>query len=349
MIGIVVGTRPEIIKMLPIIHECQKRNLDYKILNSMQSFDKNMNEAFLEEFEIEIPPHIYTDKYIRIPSRKFIGLNEFFKNHKFDMILVEGDTDTAFFTALYAKRNRIPVGHVEAGLRCGDLYMYEEQNRIFIDHIVDLNFAPTEIARKNLIDENIDITTICQTGNTIVESLEYLQKRCQVPVEHFLNSHILLTIHRRENLAKIYKILVMIEDYCDNHQTKAIFPCHPHTKKYVRQKDFKSIKIIEPIGYREFIETLLTCKLVITDSGGVQEESCILKVPCITIRKSTERPETLELNNILFDIDVDDDLLEKINEVMKRDMRYEQPYGAAGTISKKIVDVVEKFMEERSD
>ena len=354
MIGIIVGTRPEIIKMLPIIHECESRGSDYKILNSYQNFSVNMNSEFLEEFGIDM------EKIDTIPRKDVENLDKRFRLYKednLDIVLVQGDTDTAFFSALYAKRNKISVGHIEAGLRCGDLYMFEEQNRIFIDHIADLNFAPTTMAKANLQYEGIDLKRIRLTGNTIVESLEYLQKKHEIPVKNFLNNHILLTIHRRENLDKVRMILSIVDYFCEENNLKAVFPCHPHTADYLKkEKAYDNIMISEPIGYKEFIESLLTCKFVITDSGGVQEESCILKVPCITMRKSTERPETLTLSNILFDTDklkTNDDVLKVKSEffnavktVLKRDMRYVQPYSGAGTISKQIVDVVEEFIEE---
>jgi len=350
MIGIVVGTRPEIIKMLPIIEELKKRKIEYAIINTLQSYDYNMNEIFLKEFGI----NYNYNNYIEVPDRKIEALNHFYSKNKFDIILVLGDTDTAFYNALYAKRNGIPIGHVEAGLRCGDLYMYEEQNRIFIDHIADLNFAPTGHAYNHLRDEGIALQRIYVTGNTIVESLDYILHdfNTKTLLENYTEKVlcILLTIHRRENIHNINKILSLVDYIAEQMSYKVIFPCHPHTQEFIEFKMYKNIKIIEPINYKEFLEKLLTCVFVITDSGGVQEESCILGIKCITFRDSTERPETIGLNNILINYKLKDekllyqDLHIKIRDFVNEKRKYDHPYGKKGTISKKIVNITNKFI-----
>jgi len=233
----------------------------------------------------------------------------------------------------------IKVGHVEAGLRSFWKWMPEEINRVLTDHISDLLFAPTEIARNNLLNEGIR-EGVYVVGNTIVDSLK-LKK-----IEKIEKDFILLTLHREENaddpekLKSIIKGTEMISEYFD---TPVIYPIHPRTKKNLKKFGIeineKFIKLVDPLNYFKFLSYLKSCKFVLTDSGGVQEEACILKIPCITLRDNTERPETINIGANILAGSNPKKILESAVKMSKANKKWENPYGE--DVGKKIVDIVQ--------
>jgi UDP-N-acetylglucosamine 2-epimerase (non-hydrolysing) len=217
--------------------------------------------------------------------------------------------------ALAASKLHIKVGHVEAGLRSFDRTMPEEINRVMADHISDYLFAPTEVSKQNLLKEGIPEDKIYITGNTIVdavyqnlaiakETVDIFNKLDIQPAEYFL-----ATVHRAENTddkKRLSNILYAFKQIHEEYNKPIIFPAHPRTLKMIERFGYTipaGTKLIEPLGYLEFLQLESQARLLLTDSGGIQEESCILRVPCVTLRDNTERPETVEVGaNILLDL-----------------------------------------------
>lgn len=279
-IDLIVSTRPDIIKMSPLILEMNKRKLDFKIHYTGQHTDYNMFKIFAEYFKIDgiINDNITTKPYHSICA-------------------VYGDTDSAFQQAYKYKRDGRQVLHIEAGLRCFDQYMYEEINRCLIDRISNFYFIPTLLARDNLIREGINPKFIYHTGNLISDCIADIYNKIEPSKTQDID--ILITIHRRENIYNPMFDVLLNKIIGLQKQYKTIFPLHPHTASKIQNKYLKHLDIIEPLGYHDFINAILNSELVITDSGGVLEECCILKKKCIVIRNCTERPEAIGLNACL--------------------------------------------------
>jgi UDP-N-acetylglucosamine 2-epimerase (non-hydrolysing) len=246
-----------------------------------------------------------------------------------DVVLVEGDTNTVLAGALAATKLHIKVGHVEAGLRSYDRQMPEEINRVLTDHCSDYLFAPTETARKILLGEGISATKIFVTGNTIVDALyqnlsisedrnNHLNDLELTPKEYFL-----VTAHRQENVdvkERFEGIIKGLELVAKEFGLPVVYPIHPRARKMMNHFGLKAngIEFIEPLDYLFFLQLEAKAKLVLTDSGGVQEEACILKVPCVTLRDNTERPETIDVgSNILAGTNAES-IVSKTKEILNR-------------------------------
>lgn len=341
------GTRPEIIKLFPIMKELNRRGIDYVFVWTGQHYDKNLFEIFLKEFDLKKPDYdlkIGSGSHASQTYKVIKRLNPILKREKPDMVIVQGDTNSCLASALTSIKMKIPVAHVEAGLRSFDMRMPEEINRRIVDHISQILFAPTMNAAMNLIFEGIESRRIFITGNTIVDAVKYFEKILN-NIEHDYTDYILLTIHREENTTKnrlklIFETLLEIDD-------RIIFPIHPRTKNALikiglYEKVKRKFIVIEPVGYIEFLKLLKNCKLVITDSGGVQEEALTLKKPCVTIRENTERIESILLGfNILTGYDRNR-IIRAINRAKKMKIEYDRnPYGD-GNAAVRIVDIILK-------
>jgi UDP-N-acetylglucosamine 2-epimerase (non-hydrolysing) len=283
-----------------------------------------------------------------------LGIENILSNKKTDVVLVQGDTNTVLSGSLTAAKLNIKVGHVEAGLRSFDRSMPEEINRIVSDHVSDYLFAPTEASYSQLIKEGINPDKISITGNTIVDAvyqnIEIAKNKVNILNDLDLSpkSYILVTFHRAENvdvktrLEGIITGLNLIKDY---FSLPIIFPIHPRTEKMIEKYglSLKGIDVIPPQGFLEFLQLEANAKFVLTDSGGVQEETCILGVPCITLRNNTERPETLEVgSNVLAGVDP----FLMLSCAMSADSgkNWGNPYGN-GTAAKLIVNTCREFLE----
>ena len=327
-ISIILGTRPEIIKMSPIIRECEKQRLDYFILHTGQHYTYNLDKIFFEDLELPEAKYnldVGSGSHAEETGKMLIGIEKVLKEEKTDVVLVEGDTNTVLAGALAASKLHIKVGHVEAGLRSYDRTMPEEINRVLADHVSDYLFAPTEKAKENLLREGIEENKISVTGNTIVDAvyqnLEIAKRKVDVlnKLDLEKGGYFLVTAHRQENVdikERLKGILDGLELVYRKFNYPIIYPVHPRTKKKIREFGLEvpnGVELIEPLGFLEFLQLEANAKLVLTDSGGVQEETCILKVPCVTLRDNTERPETLNVgSNVLAGVNQ-----EKISEGVK--------------------------------
>ncbi len=307
MIAIILGTRPEIIKMSPIIRECERTHRDYFILHTGQHYSYELDRLNFDELELPHPKYnldVESGTHAFQTGAMLIGTEVFLSEEKPDVVLVQGDTNTALAGALAAAKLRIPVGHVEAGLRSFEPKVPEEINRVVVDHVSDYLFAPTAMACANLENEGIPVDRIRLTGNTIVdavrENLAIAQRRPSFLATLGLipQEYILATAHREENVdnpARLAGIIRGLQLIGKNADLPVISPVHPRTARIIAESriDTDGITLIKPVGFLEFLQLESQARLVLTDSGGVQEEACILGVPCVTFRERTERPETV--------------------------------------------------------
>lgn len=350
-IAIVLGTRPEIIKMSPVIRECERMGLDYFVLHTGQHYSYEMDRIFFDELELHQPRYnldVGSGSHAEQTGKIMTGVERVLIEEQPDFVLVQGDTNTVMAGALAASKLHIKVGHVEAGLRSFDRNMPEEINLIVADHISDYLFAPTEIAKGNLIREGLGANQILVTGNTIVDSvyqnLEISKRKLNILNEFGLKpeEYFLVTVHREENvddrerLGKIIKGLVLIGK---EFSLPVVLPIHPRTKKMVESFGFQldGIKAINPVGFLEFLQLEANSRLVLTDSGGIQEETCIMGVPCVTIRDNTERPETLDVGSNTLVGAKARDMLEGTIKMLKRSNGWKNPFGD-GTSGRYIID-----------
>ena len=285
-------------------------------------------------------------------ARALIGIERILQEEKPDIVLVEGDTNSALAGALAAVKLHIEVGHVEAGLRSYDRQMPEEINRILADHCSDFLFAPTEKSKAILLGEGIPEKKIFVTGNTIADAVcqnlalarekkDTLSSLHLSPKEYFL-----VTLHRQgnvDNRARFDPILEGLDRVATKFHQPVIYPIHPRSRKRLNEFDLKSKKItlIDPIDFLNFLQLESEARLIFTDSGGVQEEACILGVPCVTLRDNTERPETIEVGSNILAGASSNRILECTELMLDRKNNWENPFGD-GTAGRRIVKILEE-------
>lgn len=309
-VGLIFGTRPEAIKMAPIYDELKKNRIDVRVIITGQH--KEMLYQVLDLFSIK-PDYDFEimkqDQTLsELTSRLIIKMEKIIKKEKFDYILVQGDTTSALTGALVGFYNKIPVCHIEAGLRTGDIYspFPEEANRKMIGNISTINFAPTDINVKNLLSENYNKKNIIKVGNTVIDALLWVKSNKEndlekIKIKYKLNDkkYILMTMHRRENWGKpMENILVGVKKYLEeNKDYYLVFPMHmnPLIREIVKKslEGFERKILLEPLGYLEFIAVMDGAIYVMTDSGGIQEEAPSLGKPTLVLRDTTERPEAI--------------------------------------------------------
>jgi len=352
-IAIILGTRPEIIKMSPVIRECEKRNCDYFILHTGQHYSYNMDRVFFEQLELPDAKYnldVGSGKHGEQTGKMLIGIEKILLREKPDVVLVEGDTNTVLAGAIAATKLHIKVGHVEAGLRSYYREMPEEINRILTDHCSDYLFAPTEKSKEILLHEGIDEKKIFVTGNTIVDAVYQNLQIAHRKAETFKNldlkeeKYFLVTAHRQENVDnknRFESILKGLQLINKEYDLPVIYPIHPRAKKRMMEFGLNAdgIKLIEPLDYLSFLQLEANAKLVLTDSGGVQEETCILKIPCVTLRDNTERPETIEVGSNILAGTNPTKIMEAVTKMMDIKRKWKNPFGD-GKAGKRIVEII---------
>lgn len=307
----VFGTRPEAIKMAPVVKALKQNNkIESKVCVTGQH--REILDQVLDIFSIK--PDFDLDIFspgqtlTQITNRALLGMEKVLLEYKPDLLLIQGDTTTVFTGALAAFYHRIPVGHVEAGLRSGNIYspFPEEANRKLTGILADLHFAPTERARENLIKENYDPSKIFVTGNTVIDSLKFTVKNNYVFDNELLNGLqykrkvILLTSHRRENwgqpMENIFKAMRHVLE--SREDIEIVFPMHPNpiVRNCARPifEGMDRIHLIDALSYADFCNLMAKVDFIVSDSGGVQEEAPTLGKPVIVLRENTERPEGIE-------------------------------------------------------
>ena len=312
----VFGTRPEAIKMAPVVLELQKHTDRIQTIVAVTAQHRQMLDQVLDLFQItpdyDLDIMSQGQTLYDITTKSLMGLKDVLAKEKPDLVLVHGDTTTTFAGALASYYQQVPVGHVEAGLRTGDIYspFPEEMNRKLTGAIAAIHFAPTATAKANLLKENVNPSHIYVTGNTVIDALmmtvagDYDFGDDLKDVDFHNHRVILLTTHRRENLGEpmrhIYKALRrIIEEIPD---TEIVFPVHrnPLVRKVVEEElaGVDRIHLIDPMEYEPFANLMSLSSLVLTDSGGIQEEAPSLGKPVLVLRNTTERPEAVEAGTV---------------------------------------------------
>lgn len=366
----VFGTRPEAVKMAPIIKKLNE-NPDIEHRSCVTAQHREMLDQVLNIFSI-VPDYdldIFTDGQTLsdITVRSLKGLEEVIVDFRPDLILVQGDTTTVFAGALAAFYNGVQIGHVEAGLRSGNLYSPypEEANRKLTGVMTKYHFAPTETSRENLLREGYPDSDIYITGNTSIDALLDITSREYEFENELLNSLdyenkkvILVTSHRRENIGKpMEDIFSALRDVIDeNPDAELVYPVHlnPKVKAIAEEKlgRHERIHLIEPLDYLPFANLQKKSYMIVTDSGGVQEEAPTLGKPILVIRKETERPEGIEAGTAkLIGVDYDDvyrevSLLLRNSEEYKKMANSVNPYGD-GKAAERIVNIVTEQLKAK--
>ncbi len=353
-IAIILGTRPEIIKMSPIIKECTKRDLDFIVIHTGQHYSYEMDRIIFEDLDLPPADHnldVGSGSHAWQTGTIMQKIETILLEEKVDVVLVQGDTNTVLAGALAASKLNLTVGHVEAGLRSYDRTMPEEVNRVVADHVSDLMFTPTKAEKEILLGEGIPEEKVFITGNTIVDAisqgLKIAAKKSQILEEMDLKrgGYMLATMHRQENVDVRHKLEAILEGMrriYSIYRLPIIIPLHPRTVQ--KLGDFKlelpeGLKVIKPLGFLDFLQLESNARIVMTDSGGVQEETCIMKIPCVTLRENTERPETLEVgSNILAGTDPDR-LVQGVADMDRRERAWENPFGD-GRSAEHIIDLL---------
>lgn len=354
---VVAGTRPEIIKMAPIIRVLQKKEIPTTFVHCGQHYDHNMSQQFIEDLQLPSPDYTYKIEANSSgvqTAKTIIYMDQVLKETSPAVILVEGDTNSVLAAAVAANKREIPLGHVEAGLRSFDLRMPEEHNRRLTDHVSSFLFAPTERARSNLENENV-WGKIYVTGNTVIDAvfqhLPIAEKKSDIMKKIRFNKFALATAHRAENVDD-KKVLKTFMEVFAHSPVPIVCPMHPRTKKrllqnklYTQIRNLENVQILPPLGYLDFLVLMKKSEFIITDSGGIQEEATAPSImkPVLVIRLSTERPEAVETGFAKVVGTSRHKILAAIETAMTRrkELPQKSPFGD-GNSADKIVEIIQE-------
>ncbi len=303
----IVGARPNFMKVAPTMQTFRDEpRIEQILVHTGQHYDYEMSQVFFEDLGIPAP-----DAYLQVGSgshadqtaRIMLAFEPVIVSFQPDWVFVVGDVNSTLACSLVSAKLGIPVSHIEAGLRSFDRTMPEEINRLLTDQISDLLFTPSTDADENLIREGVDPQKICLVGNVMIDTLvQMLPKAVKRPVVSELGlppgGYILVTLHRPSNVddkRPFAEILSALQELAGDYPV--VFPVHPRTRKQIDEFGLEAdaVKLMEPLGYLDFLALTRSAAMVLTDSGGIQEETTFLGVPCLTLRPNTERPITIEL------------------------------------------------------
>ena len=352
-IAIVVGTRPEIIKMAPVVRACLDRGVPYLLLHTGQHYSFELDGVFVAELGLPAP---HRNLEVGSGSQSYQlaavieGLAPVLVEERPDVVLVEGDTNSVLAAALAANKSGIAVGHVEAGLRSYDRRMPEELNRVLTDHLADWLFAPTPGARDILRGEGLPASRIHVTGNTVVDELLLQRLRADRPglAERFgvtPGRYALATVHRAENVdddGRLRSILAGLDAAGRALGIPVLAAFHPRTTARMAALGLAAsgtLRGLPPLGYLDFLGLHAAAALMLTDSGGLQEEACCLGVPCVTLRDNTERPESVAVGaNVLAGAETEA-IVACARAMAAKPRTWENPFGD-GMSGLRIVDLL---------
>jgi len=358
-VAVTVGTRPGIVMFSPIIRELERRGADFFVIHTGQHYSYNMDQAFFDDLELREPDHkldtVRTCVYHGEQTAEMLrGIERVLLAERPKLVLVGGDANTNLAGALAARKLRVRVGHVEAGERSYDWRMPEEHNRVMIDHISDLLFVTNEKGRANLLRESVRGEVII-SGNPIVDAaqqnLGIAERKSQVLDSLGLRDreYLVLTLHREENVDSKKNLIDAIQGVRDVAEATGLpvqFMAHPRTLKRIGEFGLEGmvdeagdgLRMRDAIGYLDFLRLLSGATLVLTDSGGVQQEACILGVPCVTLRENTEWTETVEIGANTLAGTEPKRIVEAVRGMLETKTGWEMPFGD-GKSAERIVDV----------
>ena len=356
-ITIVAGARPNFMKIAPIIDAIKDKkkhgfNINYRLVHTGQHYDKNLSDTFFKELNIPFPNinlEVKSGSQAEQTAAIMIGFENELKENPCDLVMVVGDVTSTMACTIVAKKAGIKVAHVEAGIRSGDMRMPEEINRIVTDSLTDYFFTTTTLANQNLINLGISKQNIFFVGNVMIDTLRKNENKLVKPsiwdnVKLQAKRYIVLTLHRPSNVDEQLQLKTLITQIVSlGENYPIIFPVHPRTKKMLEDLDlsFSNLHYVDPLGYLEFNYLVKNAFAVLTDSGGITEETTVMNVPCITLRENTERPETCEIGtNVLVGTDP-----EKISDAFKILLSGKWKQGVVpelwdGKAAERIVDII---------
>lgn len=360
MLLIVVGTRPQHIKLASLARALNRQGIEYVVVHTGQHYDYELDEIFFEELDLPRPvAHlgVGSGSHGYQTGTMLMRLEKVYKKFKPKMIIVPGDTNSALAGALAGVKMGFPIAHVEAGLRSRLPYMAEEVNRVLIDHVSEMLFAPTEYAYVNLLKEGIDFSRIFLTGDVMADNIILFEKRIDEIFNEFHGEkYVYVTVHRAENtdnyfrLRNIVKALVKLSKEQD---FTVVFPLHPRTQNKLSEygllntlRNAENIKLMKPVGYVKSLRYARDARIVLTDSGGLQKEAFILRTPIVTLRETTEWIETVECG---WNIPVGPDssrIVEAVSTLLEKELPEVDPlkfYGS-GRASERIANLVREYL-----
>lgn len=347
-VAVILGTRPEIIKLSPVIKQLNKKSTS--VIFTGQHYDYNMSMQFIDQLGLNKPNYSMkiskTKPDLQI-SEIIKKLSTIFEIEKPENVIIQGDTNTVLAAGIASLKCNISISHIESGLRSNDWRMPEEHNRIIVDNFSDYLFAPTQFTKQNLILEKVH-GKIFVTGNTIIDAVNNFSKISKKYSKLSLDcdDYVLLTLHRSENVDNKFILSSIIKSILDSNQ-KFIFPVHPRTQKRLHQfnlfkklKNSKNILMFDSVGYFEMLELMKNSQYIVTDSGGIQEEATAqsIKKKVIVVRKTTDRPEAV-LDGFAEVVGINyNDILKSLKKTAKNPLipNKKSPYGD-GNSAKKIV------------
>ena len=310
-ITLIAGARPNFMKIAPIIHAIKRsqengKAIAYRLVHTGQHYDKNMSDTFFDELNIPQPDvnlNCHGGSQAEQAAAIMVAFERDIMDHPTDLVMVVGDVTSTMACSIVAKKLNIKVAHVEAGIRSRDLTMPEEINRMVTDSITDIFFTTSRSAGENLETEGHKKNQIHFVGNVMIDTLRANEARFKEPsiwedLGLEKGRYLVMTMHRPANVDEEAKLKDFIESIDQNVQgMPVIFPIHPRTKRILEKAGIQmnNIKLIQPLGYLEFNYLVKHAKGVLTDSGGITEETTVMSVPCITLRDNTERPETIDV------------------------------------------------------
>jgi UDP-N-acetylglucosamine 2-epimerase (non-hydrolysing) len=304
----VVGARPNLMKVAPVMRALKHHSeIKQTLIHTGQHYDTNMSDVFFQQLEIPAPDvnlGVGSGSHARQTAEIMIRFEPVVLERKPDMVLVYGDVNSTVAAALVCSKLLVQVGHVEAGLRSRDRTMPEEVNRIVTDQLADLLFTPSADGDENLEREGIPSRKIHRVGNVMIDSLvRLLPAAMEKKLNGLPDRYVLVTLHRPANVDDDVTLKGILECLLElNSQLKVVFPVHPRTRQRIADFGFDAsqLDLREPLPYLEFLALQRRATVVVTDSGGIQEETTYLKVPCLTLRNNTERPVTVTMGtNVL--------------------------------------------------
>jgi UDP-N-acetylglucosamine 2-epimerase (non-hydrolysing) len=357
----VVCARPNFMKMAPVILEEIRHGLNQITVHTGQHYDAQMSDIFFNALRIPEPDFhlgVGSGSHAAQTARIMVAFEKICSETKPNLVLVGGDVNSTLACALVAAKLMIPVGHVESGLRSFDRSMPEEINRILTDHVASLLFTTEESGNENLLREGIAPERIHFVGNSMIDSLRLhldkaLAKRPWEQIGLEPGRYGLVTLHRPANVddGKVFsEIAAALREI--SQRIPLLFPVHPRTRQRIEQigVDLGDVKLVEPLGYLEFLGLMTEAAVVLTDSGGIQEETTVLGVPCVTIRPNTERPITLKIGTNRLSRAKEKDIVDATRTALSENcVSPALPLLWDGQAGARIVSVLEKWIDELPD
>ncbi|MFB6223475.1 MAG: non-hydrolyzing UDP-N-acetylglucosamine 2-epimerase [Haloarcula sp.] len=359
-VAFVLGTRPEIIKLAPVIRACKDKDLEYTVIHTGQHYSEYLDNVFFEDLELGSPDHnlaVGSGSHAEQTGEMMAGIDRKLDEEQPDAVLVQGDTNSALAGGLVASKRDGVLGHVEAGLRSYNRDMPEELNRILIDHVAERLFVPTADAAECLTEEGIPDHRIEVTGNTIVDAVT--QNAALAAEKSTILDDLsleegqfsLMTAHRPGNVddrERFEGLLQGIARYAEFTDTPVIFPVHPRSDEKLSEYDLTvpdPIVCVDPLNFLDFLNLENKAQIVFTDSGGVQEETCILGTPCVTIREHTERPETLSVGSNVLAEPTPDAIVGSAFDIRSNASDWEAPFGDGDAAEKILATLTQSASE----